>query len=305
MPGPTAAPVVGTGPPGWLRRLDRWGHPAVHLLAVALTLLVAFLDWRTGHQLSFSIFYLLPVSLIAWRFGRRAGFAWAGLAAVGWLAIQMHAATDVAAGIHLWNAAVWLGFFLIVVAAIGALRRVWEVERALAGTDYVTGVLNGPAFHELVDRERSRMLRYNRPFTLAYMDIDQFKSVNDRLGRSAGDHVLRRVATSIRDNMRSMDTVARLGGDEFGILLPETGPGAAEVALRKVQLRLADAVADHAPGLTVSVGAVICVGAPESVDDLIRRADEIMYQVKNAGRNDLRCVVLDENFGIEAILQRS
>jgi diguanylate cyclase (GGDEF)-like protein len=285
--------------------VDRWSPKRAYLVATLLTLMVGALDWGTGPLLSFSIFYLLPVSLVAWRLGTRIGIVWSVLAALVWASVERAEVPDLPAAFLFWNASVRLGFFVIAAASLAALRRLWETERALAGTDYVTGVLNGRAFHDLVDLERTRLLRYSRPFTLAYIDVDHFKPVNDRLGHSQGDAALRLIATTIRVNLRNMDAVARLGGDEFGVLLPETGPGAAETALTKIRHCLASAMAERDLDLTFSMGAVICVAAPASVDALIHRADELMYQVKESGRDALRCTVLDEDNEVGAILQRS
>jgi diguanylate cyclase (GGDEF)-like protein len=305
MEAPGGAPTAGADTRRWVGALDDASDSAVFVLAGLLLVFMGILDWHTGPHLSFSIFYLLPVSAVAWRIGAPAGYVWALAAALIWLGIESLERPDLSRGLLTWNAGVRLGFFAIVAGSLAGIRRLLESERALAGTDFTTGVLNGRAFHDLIELERTRMLRYHRPFTLAYMDLDQFKAVNDQLGHSEGDAVLRLVASTVRENIRSMDSVARLGGDEFGILLPETGPGAAETALQKIQRRIRDALAEHGIELTASIGAVICVGPPGSVDDLIRRADELMYEVKKSGRNDFRCAVVDDSYGIEAILHRS
>lgn len=287
---------------GWI---EDWPLTVVHIIAAALTGVMGALDALTGTELSFSIFYLLPVALVAWRAGTVAGAAWAGLAAGTWLAVELWSGDHPGFPVEYWNTAVRFGFFVIVAAALGRIRGMLETERNHAGTDHLTGVLNGRSFHELVELERSRALRYNRPFTLAYLDVDGFKRINTDRGHSGGDDALQLIASTIRQNIRSMDSVARLGGDEFGLLFPETGPGAAEVAIRKIQARLGEAAAEAGYTLTFSVGAVICVGPPDSVDHLIRRADALMYRVKGDGRNGLRTEVLNDNFGIEAILRRS
>lgn len=294
-----------SGRRGWLTLTDGWPVAAVHAAAAVLTALVGALDWLTGDELSFSIFYLVPVSLAAWRLGRRPGLAWTVVATVTWLAMDAASgAVYSAPAIPYWNAAVRFGFFAIVTLTTAALRRMWQVERTLAGTDYLTGARNSRAFHDLVELERSRTARYNRPFTLAYMDVDGFKAVNDSLGHAAGDEALRLIAATMAENVRSMDAIARLGGDEFGLLFPETGEEAAEFAVRKIQGRLTEVMAGRKLDLTFSFGAVICVGAPASVDKLLQRADMLMYEAKKAGRNGYRAEVLDDNFGLEAILQR-
>ena len=274
----------------------------VHLLVLVLIGLVALADAaRPGFSLA--VFYLLPVGLAAWRIGRPAAIAWAAVAAIGWLwgAFLMGAAAPAA----YWNAVAWLLVFLVVGVTVSGLRSLRDFTRSLEGTDALTGVLDGRSFQELVELERNRSLRYNRPFTVAYLDVDRLRKVNDLLGHATGDRTLHLIAQTIRGNLRSMDSVARLGGDEFALLLPETGRGAAEVALAKIRSCLDEVVQARDLPITFSIGAVICVGAPESVDRLIQRADALMYQAKDSGGDGLAIEVLDDPFGIEAILQRS
>jgi GGDEF domain-containing protein len=104
-----------------------------------------------------------------------------------------------------------------------------EREEILARTDPLTEVANSRYLYTLAEMEIERLSRYEHPFTVAYMDIDNFKEINDRFGRRAGDELLCLVASTMQNNLRITDTVARLGGDEFIILLPETkGRGRAD-----------------------------------------------------------------------------
>ncbi len=272
-------------------------------LAGCLLAGVAGLDWMVG-GFAVTMLYLVPVALTAWRSGPLSGALWSVAAAVAWLLVELSARGGTLPGAS-WEATVRLATFLVVAAGITALRREREIVRALAGTDHLTGVHDARSFRELVELERSRALRYNRPFTLAYLDVDGFRTVNAEWGHPAGDQALRLVATTIRENIRSMDSVCRMGGDEFALLFPETGKGAAEVALNKIQTRLVEVTGDRSLALTFTLGAIICVGAPESVDELVQRAERLMYAAKEEGGGGIRTEVLDENFGIEAILQRS
>lgn len=288
----------------WVRALDALPDGAVPVAVAGTLAAAAALDSVAGSAVGLSFFYLVPVALAAWRSGPWSGALWALAAAAAWLAVNGSAGTGslAAAG---WNATLHLATFLVVAVVLAALRRERDAVRTLAGTDHLTGVQNARAFQALVELELSRALRYNRPFTLAYMDVDGLRAVNEEWGHTAGDQALRLVATTLRENIRGMDSVSRLGGDEFALLFPETGKEAAEVALRKIQHRLVAAMGDRSLALTFTIGAVICVGAPESVDDLIQRAEALMYAAKEDGGAGIRTEVLDENFGIEAILQRS
>ena len=118
--------------------------------------------------------------------------------------------------------------------------------------------------------------------------------MNDRLGHSAGDQLLRAIAQTIRRSVRATDVVARLGGDEFALLLPETGGEAAQAALRKIRRRLRREVQKSGAALTVSVGILTCAAPPHTTDELIRMADELMYSVKSKGKDAIAHKVLTD-----------
>lgn len=284
----------------WLAMLNAWSPVTVVLTAAGTLVVVALLDWYTT-PLDLAPFYLVPIGLTAWRLGAAHGLLWALVATITWSMVEGFGPGPLGG----WNAVIRLGLFSFVAATLAILRRERETARTLAGTDYLTGVQNARSFAEVVELERTRSLRYNRPFTLAYLDVDGLRVVNREWGHAAGDQALRRVAAAIRENIRRMDSVSRLGGDEFALLLPETDRGAAEVALRKIQSRLVAAGGERSLALTATIGAIICVGAPESASGLLQRAEAVMYAAKEDGGAGLRTEVLDENFGIEAILQRS
>lgn len=283
------------------------GRPPAVTVAVALALLavVAILDLVTGPELGFSLFYLLPIGVVAFFIGRGAGFALSVVSAATWLLIDLSGAAAASLFVPLWNSGIRLGIFAVVTWTLSDLRRLLDSERRLARTDQLTGTHNARAFYDLIELEMSRSLRYSRPFTLTYLDIDNFKAVNDALGHAAGDRLLRGVADTLRENVRAMDSVARLGGDEFALLLPETGPDAAETALRKVHTRLAETVRRLDLPVSFSMGAVVCIGPPSTVDELIRHADHEMYRVKKGGKAEISIATLDARSGIEAILQRN
>ncbi|HKJ91569.1 MAG TPA: diguanylate cyclase [Longimicrobiales bacterium] len=288
-----------------IRFLDRLGGPVIVTLAVLLIALVGGLDYATGSEMAFSAFYLLPIALVAWSVGRSFGLAFAMIGALVWLTADLSAGHVYSrTWVPYWNSGIRLLVFIVVAVTVSGMRRLWLSEHKLARTDQLTGAQNGRAFYDLVELEMSRALRYERPFTLAYLDVDDFKAVNDAGGHNEGDRLLRRIVHTIRSNIRSMDAIARLGGDEFAILLPETGPGAADVALRKIQHRLLEMTRSEAQPVGFSIGAIVCVGPPESADRLIGIADQLMYEVKRGGKNGLRIETLDDNFTIEAILQR-
>ncbi|HLM56720.1 MAG TPA: GGDEF domain-containing protein, partial [Pyrinomonadaceae bacterium] len=143
-------------------------------------------------------------------------------------------------------------------------------------------------FVELAEAELGRARRHGHPFSVAYMDVDDFKLVNDHLGHSAGDRLLKSVAETIRRDVRSIDVVARLGGDEFAVLMPETDGRAARAAVERLRDRLAFAARQQGWPVTFSIGVATWDEPPPSVDEVLRRADELMYAAKRGGKNSVR-----------------
>lgn len=278
---------------GAIELLARRSRAAVLVGAVALVLVLGVVDQVTGPELDFSIFYLIPISLTAWLVGRDAALG-VSIASVFVLAVAEQLSPSVYSHpvFAVWNAGLRFGFFLIVAASLAALRRATDNESRLARTDPLTGAANGRAFREAAARELQRAQRYGQTFTVASLDIDDFKAINDRLGHGAGDALLRAVAETIRSSLRAVDTVARMGGDEFALLLPETGHDPAGVVLRKLVSALVAVTARNGWPVTFSIGAVTCTGPSCSVDELLKVADDHMYAVKRSGKNGIRQVVL-------------
>jgi len=167
------------------------------------------------------------------------------------------------------------------------LKNLLAKEQELARIDPLTMVPNRRAFYEALDKERVRSLRYHRPFTIAYVDLDNFKKVNDSLGHAVGDELLVEVAMGVRSNLRDSDYVGRLGGDEFAILLPETDATAAQLVLRKLRLRLLEQMKAHSWQVTFSIGAATFLDPSDSLDVIIRMADETMYAIKAHGKDNV------------------
>ena len=177
------------------------------------------------------------------------------------------------------------------VALLAAAQRDWlRRERAISRTDGLTGLLNGRGFYEAAAVELARSTRYRHPLTLAYVDLDDFKAINDRFGHARGDEVLVAVARALRRACRSTDVVGRVGGDEFVVLFPETGRDAAETALVKLRSRVQEAASQHGSRVTASIGSVSFAKPPADVEALVHEADTVMYAVKASGKNALRCV---------------
>jgi diguanylate cyclase (GGDEF)-like protein len=172
---------------------------------------------------------------------------------------------------------------------LGSLRQQLFQARTGARVDALTGIANRAAFLTRLEHDLALARRHAAPLTLGYLDLDDFKLVNDGQGHGEGDRVLRAFADVLRGALRDADTVARLGGDEFAILLPGTGADAA----RGVVDRLRAALASDGPPLRCSLGVVTFLSAPRDVETALRAADDVLYGVKRAGKNAVRFETVD------------
>ncbi len=157
-------------------------------------------------------------------------------------------------------------------------------EKSLSRSDYLTGLANRRAFEELFEMECKRSRRYNRPITLVYLDLDDFKKVNDGRGHQTGDEVLLAVATTLRSSLRSTDCVARIGGDEFAILLPETDEEGARIIMNKLNAVLQTLLTPTNWPIGFSFGVVTFPAPLESLETMLERADKLMYEAKHSGK---------------------
>jgi len=278
LPGPRPAPLAPLG-----------------LLAAALgTILgVGLADHLTGTHVSLILFYLAPIGFGTWYVGMRGGvFLTAAAAAVSMTADALfrtnagHA--DLAVAVLAWNGLVQAGTSIALVLVLAALRERLLDQELLARTDALTGIANRRSFFEIAAIEIERARRHARPLTLAYVDCDDFKDVNDGLGHAQGDALLVVVAQTLRAATRTTDAVARLGGDEFGLLLPETDAGEAERLLERLRSNLLAAMAGHCWRVGFSIGAAAYVSAPSSADEMMARADELMYSAKREAKGTVR-----------------
>jgi diguanylate cyclase (GGDEF)-like protein len=270
----------------------------VVLLGIVSLALLGVLDHVSGVEISFSIFYLAPIGWVAWVGGRRPAVAIAVAAAIVWALVDRLSGRGFSHPlIPLWNSFVRFGFFFLIAWLVSDVRGAHLRERRLARRDALTGVANARSLLEALERERTRMQRTGAALTLAYVDLDRFKAVNDTLGHAAGDRLLREIALALGSTLRAVDVVARLGGDEFAVLLPETDTEAARVALGRclesvrARVRAAEGIPE---GVGATIGAVVFRKAPHSAEVAIRAADDRMYAAKHSGRDQVSVVTADE-----------
>ena len=177
-----------------------------------------------------------------------------------------------------------------VVQDVSERRRLLDELRRLAITDPLTGISNRRQFFESLEREWTRARRHSRHLTVAMIDLDEFKQVNDRHGHAVGDQALVGFVRIAQRVLRSSDLMARVGGEEFGLLLPETDIDGGHELAERLRVAVESTPVDSAAGplqLTVSIGVAQCQLDSEQPDDAIRRSDDVLLDAKRSGRNQI------------------
>ncbi len=262
------------------------------LLGVILVGVMGLLDYATG-EFPFALFYLVPICLITWFTDILTGIMVSFACSLSWF-FDKYTVTDKmkSATYPYWNAAVVFGFFIIVTIMLAALKKALEKEKLFARNDYLTGAQNRSFFAETAGNAMNSARGNRLPMSVAYLDIDNFKQVNDTLGQKTGDRILCQVVALIRDKIRESDVVARLGSDEFALLLPETPPEQARMFIIRLRSVLLEGMSNNKWPVSFSIGMVTFSRPPLTVDMLFNAAESAMYAAKNGGSNLIKFVVV-------------
>ena len=266
-------------------------HPAfLWAGGAALIVGIGVVDYFTGVELRVYPLYYGPIALLAWYLGRPGAFVGTLLSSVTWFAANRLAgltfSTDL---IAVDNTVMQSASFLIIGLLIASLQEAVARQHGLSRTDPITDMLNARAFDEDAARVLASCRRSGRPVTVACIDLDDFKAVNDRLGHRAGDGLLKAVAGRLGASVRPSDVAARVGGDEFLVLFPEIGPPEASVTIDRLHRTLAGDPAS----VRSSIGAVTYLKAPDRVTEMVQRADALMYAAKQAGKDRVELAVVE------------
>jgi diguanylate cyclase (GGDEF)-like protein len=265
-----------------VKKLSRQLVTSISFLLIAG---VGVLDYLTGYELSFFVFYILPISMLAWK-GRWLGLLGSAASAAVWTFANVEAGLTYSSTFVLcWNIIVRLLTFVILTLLISVLAESNARLERVSRIDPLTGAANSRAFLELLNSEIERTRRYRRSFTLCYLDLDNFKSINDIFGHAVGDDVLRTFVSIVRGQIRSSDVIVRLGGDEFALLLPEADESAAHVVIDKIHAATKSSMNAKGWHVTISAGSLTCLDSRRGAEELIKMADDLMYQAKAQGKD--------------------
>lgn len=241
----------------------------------------------TGAEYLFASIAILPVIVVSWFAGPRAGYTLSALAALMWAGADLVSDRIFSlAWIPIVNALTQLATYLLIAFLASRIRFLLAREQAMASHDPLTGLLNRRAFFAMGESEARRLHRYGHPVAIAFLDLDDFKQLNDTMGHESGDRALVAVADRLRSALRASDLVARLGGDEFAILLPEISYSAAIETGDKLAAAIEDAL-HRFPPVAASIG-IAWFEQISGFADMIAAADGLMYEVKQQGKRGVK-----------------
>ena len=275
----------------WMSTLEK-RPPLLYAVTVALIALIALADYVTGDQILLFILQLVPVAILAWCAGLYAGLAGSAIATGVVLITYVALAGGEFHTLHAWHAAVSFTSNAVVAWVVARLKAsrlqilsLLDVERRMAREDPLTAVASVRAFRERLRLEVDRMRRHKKPLSLLYLDLDDFKRVNDERGHAAGDETLARVGRLLHALTRKVDLCGRLGGDEFAVLMPETGAHDAIIVANRVREGMHKSFAEGGAGIGLSAGVGTFLTPPMDEQVAMNEVDQLMYQAKRGGKN--------------------
>jgi len=266
--------------------LDYRNSNFISILTAALVVFLAVCSIVFKDYFQLDIYYIFPVTLASWYGSKTAGLT---IALASTASLILFLLVYDLFGIYSFFSHILP--FLIALSLLAILvtdfRSVHRVEAIAADTDALTKIANSRRFYFELANELERSSRYGHIFSLAYIDIDDFKLINDTLGHVVGDKLLKEVANSLKDTLRNSDIVARLGGDEFACLLPETAQVAAKSAFIKVREHLQESMKERHWSVSFSIGLVTFEVIPKNIKEAIGIADNLMYSVKRSRKDNI------------------
>ncbi|MDH3607469.1 MAG: GGDEF domain-containing protein [Acidimicrobiia bacterium] len=252
---------------------------------LAVVAVLGVLDGLSGPDVGFAVFYALAVMGVTFHAGWVAGAIVAILSSGAGLSARLLYSGDVSVAAALWNLGNEMAVFAALVVMTYQGRQLLDKFAGQSRIDLLTGALNTRGVIEAFERERSRAVRTATPLSIAFIDLDNMKAVNDELGHAEGDEMLRILASSVLAAIRETDVFGRVGGDEFALILPDTDEQAALKAIQRLRSVINRRTHSRRPYISVSVGVVTFRRDPPVAADALRAADALMYVAKRAGGN--------------------
>lgn len=262
--------------------------PIVISILLFLTIpAIGLVDYWSGPDFTFALIYLFPVSVIAWLANGRAATSIASIVTViTWTFVDYYSSRY---SIHIpsyaWNFLSRLIIFFLFSNMLSALKRSMLTTKHLSIRDPLTNALNNRGFLELAEREVYRSKRSGKALSIVFLDVDNFKLINDTYGHNAGDKLLISIVEFLHMHTRQGDLIGRIGGDEFILLFPDADQDMARMIVNKIRGVFTNDSEKMLYPVTFSMGVLTCLEPPPSVEDMIGMADKLMYKVKTGSKN--------------------
>jgi diguanylate cyclase (GGDEF)-like protein len=271
-----------------LDAMSRWSLPK-RTFFTALIFAAAFaIDASAPRELSILGVYLLPIVVVAWAFPDPS--AWVVEIACG-IAIcsieEVNAPSYSSTSLLVVSIAFRALFFAAVAIAAHDVKRAHRVLEVRSERDPLTGLLNRRGFEKAARLEIERARRHHRPIALAFLDIDDFKRINDQRGHWTGDRVLQLVGQTLLGG-RQLDVAARVGGDEFVILMPETSTRGAQMAVERLRRSFHASARSFGVRATFTTGVATFARPPRHVGALLAEADRLLFEGKRTQKGSVR-----------------
>lgn len=257
-------------------------------LGLVLSISLTIIRYITGPEFQIDQFYVIPIIIVTWYAGRSAGIIISTLSILFWIVFDFFTLKSLASGLAPGlNQIFRLLIFVLIIQLIHKTQELISNLQEMSETDPLTRINNRRSFMIAANRELDRAKRYQRLLTLIYIDLDNFKTVNDTLGHAVGDKLLIMVATILNNLTRRTDYTARMGGDEFCLLLTETDLEKSLIVYHKIERKIMEAMQQNNWPVTLSAGIVSFIDQPESVHEMIKITDAVMYDIKHSGKNNV------------------
>lgn len=252
--------------------------------SVLATVAIFLIDFQTGTEIRLGALYVLPIAFVGLHCHRQ-GY----LVSIIGLSVLFQSVSSVRSGISVPAVIIDIGVGLMSAGLVGVLASAvlhdHDELAIMSQTDALTGLQNRRGFELKLATEIERQKRYGGVFSLALIDLDKFKELNDSRGHAEGDRALVIVAEVLRAAIRDSDSSARLGGDEFSVLFLNTRREECEIVCRQLLARIRDSMQKSRFEVTASIGASTFERPPESLEAAFDIVDRAMYRAKAEGRN--------------------
>ena len=267
------------------------------IVAGLLTAILGAADFSISSDISFSIFYLIPITAAVVLSGRKLGLVFSVICALVWIA------ADISSGLNyhlwyipLWNTLVRFFYFIFHTLLLNQLLTTILITQAASLQDPLTKAANWRYFEQYSGQLLQQAGRDHSKMTIAYIDVDNFKKINDSFGHGIGDEVLIQIAQTIQSQIRAQDMLARLGGDEFAVVLKNTDLATSQEILERIRRATLQEMQAKNWDVTLSIGAMVFSVLPMTITPMLKMVDNLMYDVKKNGKDNIKIMEQDMQF---------